>query len=143
MINFRKFATLFAVSSLMVGAIAAPMGAQAQTVTHWVGRQLNKGKHVQQHKQTQKNNWRNLGYAGGGVAVLGLLTHSPLLVGVGVAGGLYSAYRYEQDRKGQSAAARRRYAFFSHKTRVINGHHYRRVILTKKGHKYYAYKRVS
>jgi hypothetical protein len=124
-------------------AIVAPIGAQAQTVTHWVDRQLDKGKHStsQQHKQTQKNNWRNAAYAGAGVAALGLLTHHPVLTAIGVAGGLYSANRYEQDRKGQNAAGRKRAAYFSKKTRVIDGHTYHRVTVKKNGQSYYAYKR--
>ena len=140
MTNLRQFATQFAIIGLLGAAIAAPLGARAQTVTHWVDRQLDKGKHSQ-HQQTNKNNWRNLGYAGAGVAGVGLLTHSPLLMGVGVAGGLYSAYRYEQDRKSQSATDRKRYAFFSQKTRTIDGHRYHRVTVTRSGHQYYAYKR--
>ena len=137
MIIFKKFA----IAGILIAAIAAPFGAQAQTVTHWVDRQLDKGKHSKQHEQTQKNDWRNLGYAGGGVAAIGLLTHSPLLMAVGVTGGLYSAYRYEQDRKSQSASDRKRYAWFSQKTRTIDGHRYHRVTVMRQGHKYYAYKR--
>jgi hypothetical protein len=56
------------------------------------------------HRQKTKNQWRNLGYAGAALGVAGLITHKPLLTGVGLAGGAYSAYRYEQDRKSQSRA---------------------------------------
>ena len=143
MINFKKFTTQFVVIGVMVAAVAAPLAAQAQTVTHWVDRQLDKGKHSQSqaHQQHQKNDWRNLGYAGGGVAVVGILTHNPLLMAVGVTGGLYSTYRYEQDRKSQSSSDRRRAAWFSQKSRTIDGHRYRRVTVTSNGHQYYAYKR--
>jgi hypothetical protein len=52
-------------------------------------------------RQKSKNQWRNLGYAGAALGVAGLLTKKPLLTGIGLAGGAYSAYRYEQDRKSQ------------------------------------------
>lgn len=52
-------------------------------------------------RQKSKNQWRNLGYAGAALGVAGLITKKPLLTGIGVAGGAYSAYRYEQDRKSQ------------------------------------------
>jgi hypothetical protein len=53
------------------------------------------------HRQKSKNQWRNLGDAGAALGVAGLITKKPLLTGVGLAGGAYSAYRYEQDRKSQ------------------------------------------
>src|SRR5579871_1547717 len=130
MINFKKFA----LSGLLTAAIAAPMVSQAQTVNHWVDRQLDKGR---SHQQQDKNNWRNLGYAGAGVAGVGLLTHHPALVAIGITGGLYSAYRYEQDRKSQNSDDRRRHAYFSQKTRMIDGHRYHRVLVTRQGHQYY------
>lgn len=130
-LSFRQFASLFALLTLLVGVASMPVDAHAQSIDRWV------------HRQTEKNNWRNLGIAGAGVAGLGLLTHSPLLVGVGVAGGLYSAYRYEQDRKSQNRMARRRYALFSKRVIWEHGHKYRRVTVMRHGHRYYAFKRVS
>lgn len=56
----------------------------------------------QSHRQKEKNNWRNLGIAGGAVGVAGLLTHNKTLAIAGLAGGGYSAYRYEKARKDQS-----------------------------------------
>ncbi len=53
------------------------------------------------HRQKSKNQWRNLGIAGGAAGVLGLVTHNKVLTYGGLAGGAYSAYRYEQDRKSQ------------------------------------------
>ena len=134
MINFKKIA----IAGVLAAAIAAPIGAQAQTVTHWVDRQLDKGR---SHQQQDKNDWRNLGYAGAGVVGVGLLTHSNALIAIGVTGGLYSAYRYEQDRKSQNSDDRRRHAYFSQKTRNIDGHRYHRVTVTREGHQYYAYKK--
>ena len=52
-------------------------------------------------RQKSKNQWRNLAIAGGVAGVLGLATKNKALTYGGLAGGAYSAYRYEQDRKGQ------------------------------------------
>lgn len=66
------------------------------------------------HRQKTKNQWRNLGYAGAAAAGVGLLTHNKALTVGGLAGGAYSAYRYEHDRKSQSRA----------QSRYRRAHHY-------------------
>lgn len=55
-----------------------------------------------QHRQQTKNTWRNVGLAGGAAAAAGVLTHNKNLTIGGAATALYSAYRYEQDRKNQA-----------------------------------------
>jgi hypothetical protein len=55
-------------------------------------------------RQTNKNNWRNLGYLGAAVAGYGLLKHNTTATVLGAAAGGYGAYRYEQDRHSQSQA---------------------------------------
>lgn len=129
-LSFKQFVSNVVLLGLLVGAASMPTDAHSQNIKKWIDR------------QTHKNDWRNLGYAGAGVAGLGLLTHSPLLIGAGVAGGLYSAYRYEEDRKSQSKMARRRYALFSKKEVWEHGHRYKRVTVMRNGHKYYAFKRA-
>ena len=60
---------------------------------------------------------------------------------MGLAGALYSAYRYEQDRKSQSKTDRARAAYF-HKTYFYrNGHKYVRKTVYKDGQKYYRFVR--
>ncbi|MGV3618764.1 MAG: hypothetical protein ACO1SV_25860 [Fimbriimonas sp.] len=54
-----------------------------------------------QRRQQQKNQWRNLGYAAGAVGIYGALKKDRNLTLLGAAGALYSAHRYEQDRKSQ------------------------------------------
>lgn len=151
MINFKKFGVQFAIAGLMVGAITAPTVSQAQTVTHWVNRQLKVDdnhsqtygqRHRHSNRNSDANGWRNLSYAGGGIAVAGILTGNSTLVAIGVTGGLYSTYRYEQDRNSGNAGDRRRFAYFSQTSRTINGHPYRRVTVMSNGHHYYAYKRA-
>jgi len=144
MIKFTKFATQFAIAALIVGAITAPTISQAQTVTHWVNRQMHVDDHYDlthhRHHNSRGTAWRNLGYAGGGVAVAGILTGNSALIGIGITAGLYSTYRYEQDRNSGNAGDRRRFAYFSKTSRTIDGQQYRRVTVMSNGHHYYAYK---
>jgi len=118
--------------------------AQAQTVTHWVDRQLKVDDHYHPRRgrhHASGNSWQSLSYVGAGVAVVGILTHEPVLVGLGIAGGLYSTYRFEQDRNSHNARDHRRFVYFSQAHRTINGRRYHRVIVRSNGHRYYAYRR--
>lgn len=80
-----KIATL----GLLVTAVALPSISQAQTRS-----QL-------QRRQQQKNQWRNLGYGAAAVGIYGAVKKDRNLTLLGAAGALYSAHRYEQDRKSQ------------------------------------------
>jgi len=53
-------------------------------------------------RQSNKNQWRNLGIAGAAIAGYGLLQHNQTATLLGAAGAAYSANRYEQDRHSQS-----------------------------------------
>src|SRR5436853_5008431 len=88
-----KAVALFAVTSFAI----APMSAMAQDT---------------KHRQETKNTWRNLAIGSGVLGLLGLLKGDNTLMFAGAAGALYSANRYEQDRKSQSRAARARYELF-------------------------------
>ncbi len=94
------------------------------------------------HRQDTKNNWRNLGIAGGAAGVLGLLTGNKTLAALGIGGGLYSASRYEADRKSQNKDEHRRYELFQRKSFDHNGHHYERHTKMVKGQKQYYFKRT-
>jgi len=65
------------------------------------------------HRQQTKNTWRNVAIAAGALGVLGMVKHDKTLTVAGAATAVYAAYRYEQDRKSQSKAARDRAAFWS------------------------------
>jgi hypothetical protein len=128
-----KFKNLFAglLALLMIGGfLATPTTVSAQT-------------QASRHRQKSKNQWRNAAYAGGGLTVLGLLKHDSTLTFVGAAGALYSANRYEQDRKSQSKIDRARAQMFARRSFTRNGHSYRRYTKMKNGKKYYYFKRVS
>lgn len=96
---------------------------------------------AQDHRQKTKNDWRNLGIAGGALGVLGLFTGNKTLAALGIGGGLYSASRYEADRKSQSKEARQRYELFQKKSFDYKGHRYVRHEKTVKGQKQYYFKR--
>lgn len=107
----------------------APMAAQAQS---------SKAK----HRQQTKNEWRNLGIAGGALGILGLLSGNKTLAVAGIAGGAYSAWRYEQDRKSQNKMEHSRYQLFSKSTVNYKGKKYVRKTFWKNGQKYYKFVRA-
>lgn len=110
-------------------------------------RELHRDRHDLQdkrrddHRQNTKNAWRNLGIAGGAVGVVGLLSGNKTLAALGLGGGLYSTYRYEQDRKSQNRDARYRYQLFSRPAFDDQGHRYTRRVVTRNGERYYSFDR--
>lgn len=118
-----------ALASLMMGGAIMPSVAVAQ---RGLDQELK-------HRQKTKNDWRNLGYAGGALGLYGLLKGDKNLAVIGLGGGLYSAYRYEQDRKSQSNTAQARARFFSRRSFDYNGKHYVRREVVKNGHRYYQF----
>ncbi len=124
-IGISKIVAAFALGT----ATMAPALAPAQDIK----RMLTPPK----SKQGQKNMWRNLAIGGGALGVLGLFKGNSTLTALGLGGGLYSAYRYEQDRKGQSKAERDRAALFSRRSFKHNGHTYVRKTKWVNGKKNY------
>lgn len=98
---------------------------------------------VQQHRQKTKNDWRNLAYVAGGLGLWGLLKHDNTLTFLGAAGALYSAQRYEHDRRSQSNSDRARAKMFSQGSFTRGGHRYVKRTVMKNGHKFYRFVRVS
>jgi hypothetical protein len=88
-----------------------------------------------------KNEWRNIAYLSGAVAVLGLLKKDNTLVFAGTAGALYSLYRYEQDRKSASQLNRLRASYFSRPYFYRDGKKYERRLVVRNGVKYYQFVR--
>lgn len=125
--NLKQF-TAHGVALLVVMSFAAaPISAQAQS----------------KHRQESKNTWRNLAIGSGALGLLGLLKHDDTLTFLGAAGALYSANRYEQDRKSQSREARARAELFRRGSYTRNGHRYVKKTVYKNHHKYYQFVRVS
>jgi hypothetical protein len=118
----------------MIFAVAAPMTASAQS--------LKDLERLVDRRQDKKNEWRNIAIASGALGVLGLLKKDNTLFFAGTAGALYSAYRYEQDRKSQSRLNRARAAYFSRSSFTRDGVRYTRRTVTRNGKKYYQFVRA-
>ena len=116
--------------SMVGGMVATPSIASAQST-------------ASRHRQKTKNEWRNLAYLGAGLGLIGALNHDSTLSFIGLAGAVYSADRYERDRKSQRRLDRQRAAYFSRGYYTRNGHSYRRFTTYKNGKKYYYFKRVK
>ena len=94
------------------------------------------------HQQKNKNQWRNITTVSGALGVLGLLKGNSTLALAGLAGALYSADRYERDRKSQAKDDRARASLYGRSSfRDKNGHRYVRRTVYKDGHKYYKFVR--
>lgn len=94
-----------------------------------------------ERRQQTKNEWRNIAYLSGAVAVLGLLNNDKTLTFAGAAGALYSLHRYEADRKSQSRTDRLRAEYFSRSSFVRDGRTYNRRVMVKNGERYYQFVR--
>lgn len=104
------------------------------STTDWARREADR-------RQQTKNEWRNLAYVGGAVALLGLLEKDSRLVFAGAAGALYSVYRYEQDRKSQNRVDRARAYYFSQPYFYRDGVRYERRLVTRGNDRYYQFVR--
>ena len=123
------FGSLIAITAA-AGAMLAPITASAQS-----------SQDQSSHRQQTKNQWRNIGIGSAAVGVLGLLKHDNTLTFAGAAGALYSANRYEQDRKSQSKIDHDRASYYGRSSYMQNGHRYVRKTVTRNGQKYYTYVR--
>ena len=89
-----------------------------------------------------ENQWRNGAYAGGAAALAGVLLKNNTLTYAGLGGGLYSFYRYEQDRKSRNRLERQRAAFYSAPYRTYRGQRFKRVKVRRNGQQFYQYVRA-
>jgi hypothetical protein len=122
---------MMAAIAILGGIFTAPVSATAQD---YRDRQSS-------HRQKKKNEWRNIAIGSGALGLLGLVKGDSTLAFAGAAGALYSANRYEQDRRSQSRTDRARAAYFGKTHFYRNGHRYTRKTVWKHGHKYYRFVR--
>lgn len=125
--KFRLIISSLLAALMIAGFVGAPATASAQSS-------------ASQHRQKTKNEWRNAAYAGAGLAALGMLKNDGTLTFVGTVGALYSASRYEHDRKSQSKLDQARASMFARSSFTRDGRTYRRYTTYKKGQKYYYFK---
>jgi hypothetical protein len=126
--DFKTYGTKAVALLALASFAAAPISVSAQS---------------SKHRQETKNTWRNVAIGSGALGLLGLLKGDSTLTFLGAAGALYSANRYEQDRKSQSRQDRARYSLFKQGSYTRNGHRYKKRTVYKNGHKYYQFVRVS
>jgi hypothetical protein len=93
-------------------------------------------------RQQTKNEWRNIAYAAGAAAILGLLQKDNRLVFGGAAGAAYALWRYEQDRKSQNSLDRARARYFDNDYFYRDGVRYDRRTITQNGERYYQFVRA-
>lgn len=118
---------------------AATLGAS--TIVPMAARAQSHADDASSHRQKTKNDWRNVGVASAALGAIGLVTHNNTLLIGGAAGAVYSASRYDHDRKSQSKIDRQRANYYSRKSIMHNGHRYVRHTHTKNGEKYYTFER--
>jgi hypothetical protein len=100
-------------------------------------------KRSQKSRRVQKRDeWKNIGIASAAASVLGLLTRNGTVSTLGAAGALYSAYRYEEDRKSSRRQDRERARLYSQKYVRIDGRQYKRQTVKKHGKMYYQFVRA-
>lgn len=126
--NLSKIAAAVALGVTSIGL--APT-ANAQSINDLINR-----------RQGKKNEWRNLAILGGAAGLVGLFTKNKTIAALGLGGGLYSLYRYEQDRKSQSKLAQQRAALFNRKSFTYNGKRYVRKTRVKDGKRYFQFVRA-
>lgn len=120
------------IAGLLTVSLTAPMVAEAG----------GPRSQAEKRRNEKKNEWRNLAIASGALGVLGILGKDGTLTTLGTVGALYSAYRYEQDRKSESKLASQRAAMYSRTSFVLNGKRYQRKTVWKNGKKYYTFVRA-
>jgi hypothetical protein len=114
----------------MGGAVLAPVTANAQD---W--------QDAHNHRQQTKNTWRNVAIGSGVLGVLGFATHNNTLGIAGAAGALYSASRYDHDRRSENRIDRQRANYYGRTDFNYGGHHYHRKTVYRNGQKYYQFVR--
>jgi len=119
----QRISSLIAVAAVGLMSIA-PMTASAQ------------------HRHQTKEQWKEFTIGSAALGALVLLSHNGTLTTLGIGGALYSAYRYDQDRRSSDPHRRRVAAYYSRTSFTHNGHRYERRLVTKNHKKYYTFVRV-
>ena len=104
---------------------------------------LPQSRQEAEHRRQTKNEWRELATIASIVALIGLLKKDGTITFVGTAGALYSAYRYEEDRKSEDKLRQARAEVFRRGSFTRNGVKYRKRTVWKGGKKYYQFAKVK
>jgi len=127
--NLKQIApSLVAFCAVAVFA-TAPMIANAQS------------RDNSRHRTEQRNQWKDRAIAGGVIGAVGLLTHNNNLAVAGIGGGLYSAYRADQDGRSHDDNLQARAELYRHSSFQHQGHTYVRQTVWKGGKQYHKFNR--
>ena len=131
--------------TLIAGLLSATMIAPVALIPAAAHAQSKKSSLSQESKRRQqkKNEWRNIGLASAAAGVYGFLKGDNKLGLIGAAGALYSADRYEKDRKSQSKTDRQRAALYGRSSFTRNGQRYVRRTKVKNGKRYYYFAKAK
>ena len=127
----NKLVAIALSATVLVPVTLAPSMAEAQSKAQQSKR-----------RQQQKNQWRNIGLASAAAGVYGFISGNKTLGLIGAAGALYSADRYEKDRKSQSKIDRQRAAAYGRTSFTQNGKRYVRKTKIQNGKRYYYFARA-
>jgi len=82
----KMFAIALVISTL--GIVALPAISRAQNYETY-----------RQHRDKERNKWRDLAIGSGILGIIGITQHNDTLTAIGVGGAVYSTYRYSEDGK--------------------------------------------
>lgn len=131
----KRTSQLLAALTLVTAFAVTPAMASAQS--------LKDIERLIDRREDKKDEWRTIATASAGLAILGLLKKDNTLTFAGTAGALYSAYRYEEDRKSASKLNKTRAAFFSRDHFYRDGQRFNRETVYVKGKKHYRFVRAK
>lgn len=123
-----KTVAMLGVSSLLLASMPATSYAQSRET---------------KRREQKMDEWKKIGIGSGLLAIAGLLTKDGTLTFLGTGGALYSAYRYEEDRKSKNRTAQARYKAYSQRSVYHKGKKYNRKTKWKGGQKYYYFARAK
>lgn len=130
--TFQNKLVAFALTASVVAPMTlVPSNAEAQSKAQQSKR-----------RQQKKNEWRNIGLASAAAGIYGFVSGNKTLGLIGAAGALYSADRYEKDRKSQSKIDRQRASLYGRTSFTQNGKRYVRKTKTQNGKRYYYFVRA-
>lgn len=126
--TITKTVALLSVSSLLMAATPTTAFAQSR----------------EEKRRSQKmEEWKKIGIGSALLGLVGLVTKDGTLTFLGTGGALYSAYRYEEDRKSKNRTAQARYKAYSRPVVYHKGKKYVRKTKWKNGQKYYYFARAK
>ncbi|MBL8064787.1 MAG: hypothetical protein JNM34_02895 [Chthonomonadaceae bacterium] len=129
-------------TTMFIGTLVLSTAMLAMPSTSY-SQGTSRDRSSQAHRKSKQEEWKKIGIGSAAAAVLGLISKNGTLTTLGTVGALYSAYRYEEDRKSSVRSRREKAQLYSRKSVVIDGHRYKRQTVRKGKKVYYQFVRAS